>query len=50
MWSSAYPLATGGSEPPVKFDAMGDEDGVYDRIQIGDHEPFNIKQGEKVHS
>jgi phytoene dehydrogenase-like protein len=39
-------MATGGSEMPVRFEQMGEPDGTFDRIALGDEPPFAIKNGE----
>lgn len=39
-------LATGGDEMPVRFERMGEPDGTFDRIALGDEPPFAIKHGE----
>jgi all-trans-retinol 13,14-reductase len=41
MW-----LATGGSEMPLRFERMGEADGTFDRIVLGDAPPFAIKHDE----
>jgi all-trans-retinol 13,14-reductase len=41
MW-----LATGGSEMPLRFERMGEPDGTFDRIALGDAPPFAIKHDE----
>ena len=41
MW-----LATGGSEMPLRFERMGEPDGTFDRIALGDDPPFAIKHDE----
>jgi all-trans-retinol 13,14-reductase len=41
MW-----LATGGSEMPLRFERMGEPDGTFDRIALGDDPPFAIKNDE----
>lgn len=40
-------MATGGSEMPVRFEKMGEPDGTFDRIALGDAPPFAIKNGEE---
>jgi all-trans-retinol 13,14-reductase len=40
-------MATGGSEMPVRFEQMGEPDGTFDRIVLGDEPPFAIKNGER---
>jgi all-trans-retinol 13,14-reductase len=40
-------MATGGSEMPVRFEPMGEPDGTFDRIVLGDEPPFAIKNGER---
>lgn len=39
-------LATGSDEMPVRFEPMGEPDGTFDRIALGDEPPFAIKHGE----
>ncbi|MBW2244508.1 MAG: NAD(P)/FAD-dependent oxidoreductase [Deltaproteobacteria bacterium] len=39
-------LATGGSEMPLRFERMGEPDGTFDRIALGDDPPFAIKHDE----
>jgi len=39
-------LATGGDEMPLRFERMGEPDGTFDRIAVGDEPPFAIKHGE----
>jgi len=39
-------LATGGSQMPLQFKLMGDEDGTFDHIALGEAPPFKIKQKE----
>ena len=39
-------LATGGDEMPLRFERMGEPDGTFDRIALGDEPPFAIKHGE----
>lgn len=39
-------MATGGSEMPVRFEKMGEPDGTFDRIALGNEPPFAIKNGE----
>ena len=41
MW-----LATGGDEMPLRFERMGEPDGTFDRIALGDEPPFAIKHDE----
>ncbi len=41
MW-----LATGGDEMPLRFERMGEPDGTFDRIALGDDPPFAIKHHE----
>ncbi len=41
MW-----LAVGGREMPLRFELMGEPDGTFDRIALGDDPPFAIKHGE----
>ncbi len=41
MW-----LAAGGSEMPLRFERMGEPDGTFDRIALGDDPPFAIKHDE----
>jgi len=41
MW-----LAAGGDEMPLRFERMGEADGTFDRIALGDDPPFAIKHGE----
>ena len=41
MW-----LATGGPELPLRFERMGEPDGTFDRIALGDDPPFAIKHDE----
>jgi phytoene dehydrogenase-like protein len=41
MW-----LATGGDEMPLRFERMGEPDGTFDRIALGDDPPFAIKHDE----
>ena len=41
MW-----LATGGDEMPLRFERMGEPDGTFDRIALGNEPPFAIKHGE----
>jgi all-trans-retinol 13,14-reductase len=41
MW-----LATGGDEMPLRFERMGEPDGTFDRIALGDSPPFAIKHDE----
>ncbi len=41
MW-----LAVGGREMPLRFERMGEPDGTFDRIALGDDPPFAIKHGE----
>ncbi len=41
MW-----LAVGGSELPLRFERMGEPDGTFDRIALGDDPPFAIKHDE----
>lgn len=42
MW-----LATGGREMPLRFERMGEPDGTFDRIALGDDPPFAIKHDER---
>ncbi|MEZ4352442.1 MAG: NAD(P)/FAD-dependent oxidoreductase [Myxococcota bacterium] len=39
-------LATGGREMPLRFERMGEPDGTFDRIVLGDGSPFAIKHDE----
>ncbi len=39
-------LAAGGKEMPVRFERMGEPDGTFDRIVLGDDPPFAIKHDE----
>jgi phytoene dehydrogenase-like protein len=39
-------LATGGDEMPVRFERMGEPDGTFDRIALGDAPLFAVKHGE----
>ncbi len=39
-------MAAGGNEMPVCFERMGEPDGTFDRIALGDEPPFAIKNGE----
>ena len=39
-------LATGGREMPLRFERMGEPDGTFDRIALGDDPPFAIKKDE----
>ncbi len=39
-------MAAGGPEMPVRFEVMGEPDGTFDRIVLGDRPPFKIKNGE----
>lgn len=41
MW-----LAVGGDRMPLRFERMGEKDGTFDRIVIGDAPPFAIKHDE----
>jgi phytoene dehydrogenase-like protein len=41
MW-----LATGGDEMPLRFERMGEPDGTFDRIAVGNEPPFAIKHDE----
>ncbi len=41
MWA-----AVGGDTMPLRFERMGEPDGTFDRIAIGDSEPFAIKHDE----
>ena len=41
MW-----LATGGDEMPLRFERIGEPDGTFDRIALGDEPPFAIKHDE----
>jgi phytoene dehydrogenase-like protein len=41
MW-----LAAGGDEMPLRFERMGEPDGTFDRIVLGDDPPFAIKHDE----
>jgi phytoene dehydrogenase-like protein len=41
MW-----MATGGNEMPLRFERMGEPDGTFDRIALGDDPPFAIKHDE----
>lgn len=41
MW-----LATGGDDMPLRFERMGEPDGTFDRIALGNEPPFAIKHGE----
>jgi phytoene dehydrogenase-like protein len=41
MW-----IATGGSEMPLRFESIGEPDGTFDRIALGDAPPFAIKHHE----
>ena len=41
MW-----LATGGDEMPLRFERMGEPDGTFDRIALGNEPPFAIKHDE----
>jgi phytoene dehydrogenase-like protein len=40
-------LAAGGDEMPLRFEKMGEPDGTFDRIALGDDPPFSIKHGER---
>ncbi len=40
-------MATGGSKMPVRFEQMGEPDGTFDRVALGNAPPFAIKNGEK---
>jgi all-trans-retinol 13,14-reductase len=42
MW-----MAVGGNEMPLRFERMGEPDGTFDRIALGDDPPFAIKHDEK---
>jgi all-trans-retinol 13,14-reductase len=42
MW-----LAVGGREMPLRFERMGEPDGTFDRIALGDDPPFAIKHDER---
>lgn len=39
-------LAAGGDEAPLRFERMGEPDGTFDRIALGDDPPFAIKHDE----
>ena len=39
-------LATGGNEMPLRFERIGEPDGTFDRIALGDEPPFAIKHDE----
>lgn len=41
MW-----LATGGDQMPLRFERLGEPDGTFDWIALGDEPPFGIKHGE----
>jgi phytoene dehydrogenase-like protein len=41
MW-----MAVGGDEMPLRFERMGEPDGTFDRIALGDAPPFAIKHDE----
>jgi phytoene dehydrogenase-like protein len=41
MW-----LATGGDEMPLRFERIGEPDGTFDRIALGNEPPFAIKHDE----
>jgi phytoene dehydrogenase-like protein len=40
-------MAAGGHEMPLRFEKMGEPDGTFDRIALGDEPPFAIKNGER---
>jgi len=40
-------LVVGGKKTPVIFDLLGEEDDTFDKIVLGDSEPFHIKLQEK---
>lgn len=42
MWA-----AVGGDSMPLRFERMGEPDGTFDRIAIGDSKPFAIKHDER---
>ncbi len=40
-------MATGGKEMPVRFEQLGEPDGTFDRLALGNEPPFSIKNGER---
>eukprot|EP01104_Vermistella_antarctica_P001344 TRINITY_DN11397_c0_g1_i1.p1 TRINITY_DN11397_c0_g1~~TRINITY_DN11397_c0_g1_i1.p1 ORF type:complete len:601 (-),score=148.88 TRINITY_DN11397_c0_g1_i1:101-1903(-) len=45
-WSGPLLELVGGKEVAIPFDRLGDENGAFDRIVIGDDAPFDLKHGE----